>query len=129
MRTLPLALAALLATGLTACSDSGDGTASATTAPTSASPTPAGTTGATVHDLRALRGNRWSVATLTIAAGDTVKVTDADSDVPHNFVVPGVGRSKTLNDGDVFTLRFPTAGTFSFECTFHDGMDGTITVR
>jgi plastocyanin len=71
------------------------------------------------------------VGTLTLAAGDSVKVTDADPDVPHNFVVSGVGRSETMSSGDVFTLRFPTAGTFQFVCTFHQaqGMEGTITVR
>jgi plastocyanin len=132
MRTLPLAVAVALAGALTACSGSSDDAAPSPSA-TTASPTtaPSGTAGGTVHELKALPGNRWSVGTLTLAAGDSVKVTDADPDVPHNFVVSGVGRSETMSSGDVFTLRFPTAGTFQFVCTFHQaqGMEGTITVR
>ena len=130
MRTLPLALAVVLAGAVTGCSSSSN---KAAPSPSSASPTtaPSGTAGGTVHDLKALPGNRWSVGTLTLAVGDSVKVTDADPDVPHNFVVSGVGQSETMNSGEVFTLRFPAAGTFQFVCTFHQsqGMEGTITVR
>jgi plastocyanin len=131
MRTLPLAVAVALAGALTSCSGSSNDNAAPS--PSSASPTtaPSGTAGGTVHELKALPGNRWSVGTLIVAVGDSVKVTDADPDVPHNFVVGGVGRSETMNSGDVFTLRFPAAGTFQFVCTFHQaqGMEGTITVQ
>lgn len=132
MRSLPLAVAVVLAGAVTACSSSSND-ASPSPSPSSASPTtaPSGTAGGTVHDLKALPGNRWSVGTLALAVGDSVKVTDADPDVPHNFVVSGVGQSKTMNSGDVFTLTFDKAGTYDFVCTFHQsqGMEGTITVR
>ncbi len=120
MRLLTLALSGLLA----AC-----GSSAPTPAPTPAQTTP-GTAEGTVHDLRALAGNRWSTATLTIEVGDAVKVTDVDPDAPHNFVVEGVGRSQTMNNGDVFTLRFDRAGAYAFVCTFHEeqGMAGTVTV-
>ena len=133
MRMIPFALAAVLASGRAGCSSSDTTASTPTPTPTTASPTATtpGTTGGTVHDLKALAGNRWSVGTLSLAVGDTVKVTDADPDVPHNFVVAGVGQSKTMNSGDVFTLTFPKAGTFDFVCTFHQsqGMEGTITVK
>lgn len=132
MRTSPLAVAVLLAGALTACSGSNKAATPSPSAST-ASPTtaPSGTTGGTVHDLKALPGNRWSVGTLTLAVGDSVKVTDADPDVPHNFSVAGVGHSDTMSNGDVFTLTFSKAGTYDFVCTFHQsqGMVGTITVK
>jgi plastocyanin len=132
MRT-SLAVAVALAGVLTACSSSSNNAGAPSPSATSASPTTAasGATGGTVHELHALAGNRWSTGTLTLAVGDSVKVTDTDPDVPHNFVVAGVGQSKTMSSGDVFTLRFPTAGTFQFVCTFHQslGMEGTITVK
>jgi plastocyanin len=132
MRIFPLALAVVLAGAVTACSSSSK-SAAPSPSPSSASPTtaPSGATGGTVHELKALPGNRWSVGTLTLAVGDSVKVTDADPDVPHNFSVSGVGHSDTMTNGQVFTLRFPAAGTFQFVCTFHQsqGMEGTITVQ
>jgi plastocyanin len=84
-----------------------------------------------VHGLRALTGRRWSDDALTLAVGDSVKVTDFDPETPHNFTVAGVGHSGTLGEGDTFTLRFDKPGSYAFECTFHasQGMTGTITVR
>jgi plastocyanin len=130
MRTSRIAVAAVLAAGLAGCSGS-DTKAEPTPVGTTPSATATGTTTGTVHDLRALAGNRWSTGTLTLAVGDSVKVTDADPDVPHNFVVAGVGHSETMNSGDVFTLTFDKAGSYGFVCTFHEsqGMEGTITVR
>lgn len=132
MKIFPLAVAVVLAGGLTACSSSSK-TATPPPSPTAASSTtaPSGTAAGTVHDLKALAGNRWSVGTLTLAVGDSVKVTDADPDVPHNFTVAGVGHSNTMSNGNVFTLTFDKAGTYDFVCTFHQsqGMEGTITVR
>lgn len=126
-----MVVAALLTATLSACSGADD-TAGPTPAPGTLAPTTAspGTSGATVHDLRALPRNRWSSDALTIAVGDSVRVTDTDPDAPHNFVVAGVGQSATMQEGDVFTLRFPKAGTFDFVCTFHEAqMTGTVTVR
>lgn len=127
-----MALAAVLAGGLASCSGSDGATATPTVTPATSAPsaTSTGTPGRTVHDLRALPRNRWSNDALTIAVGDSVRVTDVDPDVPHNFVVAGIGESDTMEQGDVFTLRFPKAGTFAFVCTFHEPtMKGTIVVR
>ena len=127
-----VALALVLLSGAAACSSSDNtATPNPTPAPSQGKQTSAATTGGgTVHDLRALPGNRWSTGTLALKVGDSVKVTDTDSDVPHNFIVAGVGQSNTMNGGDVFTLTFDKAGTFDFVCSFHksQGMEGTITV-
>jgi plastocyanin len=134
MRITSVALAVLLISGLAACSSSDDdATPNPSPAPSQSPSSSTAATGkgtGTVHDLRALAGNRWSTGTLALKVGDSVKVTDADTDVPHNFHVAGVGQSGTMNGGDTFTLRFDKAGTFDFVCTFHQsqGMEGTITV-
>jgi len=127
MRITRLAVAVLVASAAVACGGS-DNKASSSPTPTQAGPTGTGT--GTVHDLRALKGNRWSVATLDLKVGDTVKVTDTDDDVPHNFIVTGVGHSNTMNGGDTFSLTFDKAGTYAFVCSFHEsqGMEGTINV-
>ncbi|MDP9182404.1 MAG: cupredoxin domain-containing protein [Actinomycetota bacterium] len=131
MRITQLWVAPVLVAGAVACASSDDETATPNPTPAPSQESPSGSVGTgTVHDVSATTGNHWSPSTLTLKAGDSVKVTDVDPDAPHNFVVAGVGRSKTLNEDDTFTLTFPTAGTFDFVCTFHEtqGMVGTITV-
>lgn len=132
MRKIPLALAVLALAGTAACgSDDDTATPSPTTAGTTAAATPptGGAAGAPA-EVRALPGNRFSPSAVTLKVGQSVLVKDVDPDVPHNFVVAGVGGSKTMNNGDEFTLRFDKAGTYEFVCTFHktQGMEGTVTV-
>jgi plastocyanin len=128
MRRL-LALSTIAA--LSACGGSSDDTGtpspSATTTPSATPSAPTG--GGTVHDLRALAGNRWSVGQLELAVGDSVKVTNADPDLSHNATVAGVGTSPTLQPGATFSLTFRTVGTYQLVCTFHEGMESTVTVR
>ena len=74
-----------------------------------------------------IAGNQFSPKTMTIAVGDTVRATNADS-VRHNWTDPGVFASGDLRPGQSFSYRFDAAGTFQFECTIHAGMTGSITV-
>ena len=129
MRINRLAVAALIAVGAVSCGGSDD-TAGPSPSPTPSQPAASSSDGGTVEELKALPGRRWSVGTLTLKVGDSVKVVDADPDDPHNFTVDGVGHSPTMSNGDTFVLRFDKAGTFGFVCTFHEsqGMTGTITV-
>jgi plastocyanin len=50
----------------------------------------------------------------------------------HNITFSGdaVGVSDTtLNGGDVWQVKFTKAGTYSYQCTIHSGMSGTIAVN
>ena len=126
MRIFPIVVAALVAAGAAGCSSDDDKTASPTHTP--ATTTSSGGAGGSVIHMK--RGNSFSPSELTVPVGTAVKVVDDDGDAPHNFVVDGVGRSETMNEGDEFSLTFAKAGTFQFVCTFHEsqGMKGTITV-
>jgi plastocyanin len=33
-----------------------------------------------------------------------------------------------MNSGDKYQVKFTKAGTYQFHCTFHPGMEGTVTV-
>ncbi len=52
--------------------------------------------------------------------------------VPHNlhFDDAALGRTGTISGGESETLKvtFAKAGTFTFVCTFHSGMDGKVIV-
>ena len=114
-------------------------TASPTPSPTRSrtpSPKPAPTktplpTGKT-YSISQVTGDRFSPASVALAVGDSVLVTDKDAVAPHNFTISALGvASGDMGQGDTFRYRFLRAGTFSFVCTIHEmyGMTGTVTVK
>lgn len=114
------ALACLLA-GVTA-SVAACGSSSAGGPDTRPSP-PAGRA-ATVRMTESLR---FAPASLTVAPGDEVTWTNP-SQVTHN--VKGTGFfSRVIEPGAVYRHRFTQEGSYRYLCTFHPGMEGTVTVR
>ena len=84
----------------------------------------------------------------TVKGGDNLKfapnVVDAkvgklaltfanSGQVPHNLVFDdsALGKTDTVNGGDkqVLDVTFDKAGTYTFQCTFHPGMNGKVVVR
>ena len=66
---------------------------------------------------------------VSVARGDVVEWTNRGS-IPHNVTFdryPSLS-SGTMNGGDTYEIRFTTPGTYPYRCTFHPGMDGTVTV-
>lgn len=70
----------------------------------------------------------FSPAAVTITAGGTVRWTNNDAGLQHNTTSSGNWASPNLNQNQTFEHTFPTAGTFSYSCTLHAGMNGTVTV-
>jgi plastocyanin len=65
---------------------------------------------------------------LTVAAGTTVTWTNEDW-APHTATAEdGSFDSGRLNQGDSFEQTFDEPGTFSYHCSFHPGMMGSIVV-
>lgn len=65
----------------------------------------------------------------TVSVGDTVTVTNEDT-VGHTWTADeGAFDSGTLATGDSFEFTFDEAGEFSYVCTIHPQMTGTITVE
>lgn len=65
--------------------------------------------------------------TVRIHRGDKVRWVWKDPTVPHN-VTFATRHSKTQQTG-TYTLAFSRAGTFTYHCTIHPGMDGKVVVR
>jgi plastocyanin len=66
--------------------------------------------------------------TVTVSAGDTVKWTN-DGSVPEGHDVTGDGLdSGTMHSGDSYSHTFNSSGTFSYICTIHPSMKGTVKV-
>lgn len=64
---------------------------------------------------------------LTVKAGSTVTWTNLDEE-PHT-VVSGQFRSNALDTKDSFSFKFDKPGTYSFVCSIHPQMMGTIIVQ
>ena len=70
----------------------------------------------------------FSPANITINAGDTV-VWNNTSSIDHTVTANnGSFDSGTLRPGQSFSRTFNGTGTYAYECIFHNGMTGTITV-
>ena len=79
----------------------------------------------------------FSPATLSVAKGDTVKVTFTNTGkYPHNFTITDLNvQSKTVQAGESDTVTFTAdkAGSFQYFCSVpshkEKGMVGTLTVQ
>jgi plastocyanin len=66
---------------------------------------------------------------MKVAVGDTVTFTN-DGAVAHTVTATSGGKfdSGSLAPGKTFKFTAEKAGTVSYVCTFHPGMQGTIEV-
>ncbi|HYM59108.1 MAG TPA: plastocyanin/azurin family copper-binding protein [Solirubrobacteraceae bacterium] len=71
----------------------------------------------------------FTPASVTIAAGCSVRWTQTSSTKHTTTSTTGVWNSGQLNQGQTYTRQFVSAGSFPYRCTLHPGsMTGTITV-
>ena len=110
-RTLSLCLTAA-AIGLAACGGSDDEPAAAKS----------GGAGNAV----AVADNTFTPASIDVAVGDTVTFEN-EGQIAHTVTGDDFD-SGSLAPGDTFTFEASEKGSFSYVCTFHAGMQGTIEV-
>ncbi|HEY5066606.1 MAG TPA: cupredoxin family copper-binding protein [Xanthobacteraceae bacterium] len=70
----------------------------------------------------------FAPAALTVQVGTTVTWKNHD-DIPHTIVSAGKFRSKALDTDDSYSFTFTTAGDYSYFCSLHPHMTGTIKVE
>jgi plastocyanin len=70
----------------------------------------------------------FSPHTLTVKAGTTVTWTNED-DIPHVVAGPPTFKSKALDTDDKYSFTFTTPGTYSYFCSLHPHMTGSIVVE
>ena len=79
----------------------------------------------------AIKNLAFSPASITVKTGSTVTWTNMD-DVPHTVTSTGQSpetlNSPTLGKGETFKFTFTQAGTYSYICTIHTFMKGTVIV-
>jgi plastocyanin len=73
----------------------------------------------------------FAPASVTITKGGTVTWTNEAGKTPHNvtFSTAGAPQSVPNLTTGTSTRTFDNVGTFSYQCTNHPGMSGTVTVQ
>ncbi len=71
--------------------------------------------------------DRFRPSTITISAGTKVKWVNR-GEALHSTTASGSWDSGLLEPGESFARRFRREGTFSYVCTVHSDMRGTVTV-
>jgi plastocyanin len=76
-----------------------------------------------------IQGMAFSPATVTISAGTAVTWTNKDA-VTHNVTSsPALFSSGAMVTGATYSFTFTTPGTYSYKCTIHPSMSGTVVVN
>ena len=76
-----------------------------------------------------IQGMAFSPASITVKAGTTITWTNKDA-VTHNVTSsPALFSSGSLGTGATYSYTFNDMGTFSYTCTIHPSMKGTVVVN
>ena len=70
----------------------------------------------------------YAPPSLTMDKGSTVKFTNRDS-TEHTATASGAFDTGSIGEGQTKSVTLETPGTFSYVCTFHPFMHGTVTVK
>ncbi|MBV4356864.1 cupredoxin domain-containing protein [Pinibacter aurantiacus] len=72
---------------------------------------------------------QYDPSTITVKAGTTITWINNDN-MDHTVTAnDGSFDSGTIKQGGKYTHTFSTAGTFSYHCTFHANMKGSVVVQ
>ena len=71
----------------------------------------------------------FSPQTLNTTVGATVTWTNADSIAHANVADAGQWRTDSIPVNGTFQFTFAAAGTYTYKCTIHSGMTGSVVVR
>ena len=73
--------------------------------------------------------NFFSPITAQVAVGTTVTWTWSSGASAHNVTFTDGQASGDKTGGATFSRTFNAAGTFTYHCTIHPGMDGSVIVQ
>jgi plastocyanin len=121
-----IVLGIVLVTTLAGCGGS------STPAPTSPSQpsSPAVTTVTIPNGARTLGAGAFVPNPVTVSLGTTVTWSNTDAASSHDVVADsGAFNSGLFGNGANFSFTFQSRGTFTYHCSIHPGMVGTVVVQ
>ena len=89
---------------------------------------PAWADGKPVTHTIAMHATAYAPLDLTVQRGDTVVWVNKDP-FPHTATAKGVFDSKSIAAGDSWKYKARKAGDYTYICTFHPNMVGTLHVK
>ncbi len=142
MRALSILLAVLALVLAAGCGDDGEADGGNVAAPTTPEATEPGERGTSDTEPPAVDGEAGGAVAIgmkdirfvpdeaTVKVGQQVTWTNNEA-VPHNVVADEGAdfESDTFGEGGTFSHTPDRAGTITYVCTIHPGMDGTLTVE
>jgi plastocyanin len=98
--------------------------------PATPSPTPTpGTTVSIVSGSSRLTTTAYAPNPVSVAVGGTVTWVNNDTTTHTSTADGGAWSSGSIAPGGQFSRTFGTAGTFTYHCTIHPNMVGTVQVQ
>lgn len=95
----------------------------------STAPTPNQAIAAATQNAVSIQNMQFTPAQITIPAGTTVTWTNQETNIPHTVTSDqGLWDSGVLQPRQSFSHMFSTPGTYSYHCSIHPFMHGTIVV-
>lgn len=125
-RLYTAALSALLVVAACGGSDATSPTPGVTGNPgggTGGNPSPVASNAVTVNN------DFFTAAAITVPVGTTVTWTWSPDAITHNVTFADGTTSGNKGANASYSQKFATAGTFTYRCTIHSGMTGTVTVQ
>lgn len=116
----------LLVALLSACGDSNSPSAPSTGSATSGT---SGTPVSIVSGASTLTTTAYSPNPLNVTVGTTVTWTNNDNTSHTSTANNGQWSSPLIGAGGQFSTTFTSAGSFTYHCTIHPGMVGTVNVQ
>ena len=71
----------------------------------------------------------FNPSTITVTAGTTIKWTNKDAETHDVTSTTNLFGSGPMNTGDTYTRTFSASGTYTYYCTIHPSMTGSVTVN
>jgi plastocyanin len=97
--------------------------------PTPTAPAPSGPAVTIPKGAEVLGSQAFAPNPLDITAGSTVTWTNTDSIDHTSTSDTNAWSSGDIAPGKQFSVSFPAAGTFTYHCSIHPGMVGTVVVH
>jgi plastocyanin len=128
MSSIRFAVAVMFVISCAGCGSSYSNPSNPTPTPT---PTPTGTgTQVTIASGASTRTTTaYAPNPVTVAVGGAVTWVNSDTIAHTSTGDNNAWNSGSIAAGGMFTRTFSSAGTFTYHCTIHPGMVGTVTVQ